>query len=251
MDTFDLALLHGGGQGSWVWQETIAALRSQSDHFAGRILALDIPGCGAKRGRAVQHLEPQDVARELITDIERAGMKQVVLAGHSLAGNVLPAMAELRPDLFGRLIYISCSIPLPGQTVLQLMGNRLHGSSEDEVGWPVDPVTTELRHRYEVMFCEDMSEAQRTRFLAATRAGRVAAASSSPRHEFSFDALGAIPATYVICLKDRTIPAAWQEKFATRFHAQRVVRIDAGHQVMITRPHTLAEVLRHEVLIEA
>ena len=250
MDTFDLALLHGGGQGSWVWQETIAALRSQSDHFAGRILALDIPGCGAKRGRAAQHLEPQDVARELIADIERAGMKQVVLAGHSLAGNVLPAMAELRPDLFGRLIYISCSIPLPGQTVLQLMGDRLHGSSEDEVGWPVDPVTTELRHRYEVMFCEDMSEAQRTRFLQQLGQDEWPHKFFTAT-QFSFDALGAIPATYVICLKDRTIPAAWQEKFATRFHAQRVVRIDAGHQVMITRPHTLAEVLRHEMLIEA
>ena len=165
MDKIDLALLHGGGQGSWVWQETIAALHSQCADLFRRILALDIPGCGTKRGRATQHLEREDVARELIADLESAGIRQCVLAGHSLAGNVLPAMAELRPNLFRRLIYVSCSIPSTGQTVLELLGSRLHGSSENEVGWPVDPKTTSVRDRYDAMFCEDMSETQRTKFL--------------------------------------------------------------------------------------
>jgi hypothetical protein len=48
----DYALLHGGGQGSWVWDETIAALGVQGGGTFGRALALDAPGCGAKRGRA-------------------------------------------------------------------------------------------------------------------------------------------------------------------------------------------------------
>jgi pimeloyl-ACP methyl ester carboxylesterase len=248
VDKIDLALLHGGGQGSWVWQETIAALHSQCTDLFRRIVALDIPGCGTKRGRATQQLEPQDVARELIADLESAGTRQCVLAGHSLAGNVLPAMAELRPNLFRRLIYVSCSIPSNGQTVLELLGSRLHGSSEDEVGWPVDPKNTNVRDRYDAMFCEDMSETQRTTFLE--QLGR----DEWPQKFFSatrftVDTLSSIPATYVVCLKDRSLPVAWQEKFAARFHAQRLVRIDAGHQVMITRPHTLAEVLRHEVLV--
>ena len=190
----------------------------------------------------------EDVARELIADLESAGIRQCVLAGHSLAGNVLPAMAELRPNLFRRLIYVSCSIPSTGQTVLELLGNRLHGSSEDEVGWPVDPKTTNVRDRYDAMFCEDMSETQRTKFLEQLGHDEWPQKFFSATR-FTFDTLASIPATYVVCLKDRSLPVAWQEKFAARFHAQRLVRIDAGHQVMITRPHTLAEVLRHEVLV--
>jgi hypothetical protein len=31
----NLALLHGGGQGSWVWEPTIAALRLQSTNTFG------------------------------------------------------------------------------------------------------------------------------------------------------------------------------------------------------------------------
>ncbi|MNC99561.1 hypothetical protein D3C83_178940 [compost metagenome] len=38
----------------------------------------------------------------------------------------------------------------------------------------------------------------------------------------------------------------WQETFADRFHAQRIIRVDAGHQVQNTRPHALAEILRQE-----
>lgn len=244
----DLALLHGGGQGSWVWNETLAAVRNRADSPFGRILALDIPGCGTKRDRATEHLQPRDVARELINDLLQAGMQRIVLVGHSLAGNVLPALLEMRPDLFHRLIYVSCSLPLPSQTVLQLMGHRLQGASKSEVGWPVDPSTTQLRDRYEAMYCNDMSETQKTGFLADLMYD------DWPRSyftatDFSFQNLDRVPATYVVCQTDRALPVEWQETFAERLHAKRVLRIDAGHQVMITRPQALADLLHDEAKV--
>ena len=36
----DYAFLHGGGQGSWVWEQTIAALECQTNGAFGRALAL-------------------------------------------------------------------------------------------------------------------------------------------------------------------------------------------------------------------
>ena len=62
-----------------------------------------------------------------------------------------------------------------------------------------------------------------------------------------YDHLAAIPASYVVCERDNILPTAWQERFAERFHADRIARIDAGHQAMNTRPQGLAEIL----LIEA
>jgi pimeloyl-ACP methyl ester carboxylesterase len=239
-----LAFLHGGGQGSWVWDQTIAALCAQDPTF-DKVLALDIPGCGVKRGREIAHLSPLDVAHELISDLEEAGMKHLVLAGHSLAGNVMPRLAQLRPDLFRRLIYISCSVPLPGQTVLQLMGNGPHGSNDNEVGWPADSKRAAMRDRYEALFCEDMTPPQKESFLPNLVHDNWPPQFFSATN-FTFDNLGVVPATYVVCLKDRVLPVVWQEKFAARFHAERLVRIDAGHQVMVSRPHALAEVLRLE-----
>jgi hypothetical protein len=64
--------------------------------------------------------------------------------------------------------------------------------------------------------------------------------------DWRYDHLGAVPASYVLCLRDAPLTLAWQQIFAERLRAERIVRIDAGHQVMNTRPHALAEVLRHE-----
>jgi pimeloyl-ACP methyl ester carboxylesterase len=43
-----------------------------------------------------------------------------------------------------------------------------------------------------------------------------------------------------------SLPSAWQDRFAGRLHADTVVEIDAGHQVMTTQPAALAEILLAE-----
>lgn len=248
-DRCDIVFIHGGGQGSWVWKETIAALHIQNREAFGKILALDIPGCGSKRGRVLEHLQPSDVARELIVEIEAAELKNIILVGHSLGGNVMPALTELRPELFRRLIYISCSIPKHGQTVIELMGNGLHGSNDDEVGWPVDRKTASSLERYSAMYCNDMNEEQKAAFIINHEGDAWPMSYFATRH-FDFKTIGAIPATYVVCLADGSLPISWQKKFSERFRAERQVYIDAGHQAMITRPHALAEIIRHESVRE-
>jgi pimeloyl-ACP methyl ester carboxylesterase len=241
----DYAFLHGGGQGGWIWDETIAALQVQTGGSFGRALALDAPGCGAKRGQPTDGLAMHDVAGELIADIEQAGLSDVVLVGHSQAGQALPIMARMRPDLFRRLVYLTCSAPLPGQNVQQMIGSGLHGAKPEEVGWPVDPATTDMGTRFAAMFCNDMDPAQASAFLA--RAGQdMWPMITYTETEWSYDDLGGIPATFITCLQDMALPVPWQERFAERLKVERIVRLDAGHQAMTTRPHALAELLRLE-----
>lgn len=243
--TTDFAFLHGGGQGSWVWQEAIAALTRQAGDALGRVLALDVPGCGTKRSRDTSTLTIDAVADELMRDIVAAGLRDVVLVGHSQAGSVLPMLAARMPGMFRRLVYVACSSPLPGQTVVQMMGSGLHGSHPDEIGWPVDPRTHTSEQRYPLMFCNDMSATETAAFLA--KLGQ----DSWPAHSYAatdwrYDHLDAVPASYVLCLRDGILPVVWQEELARRFRTCRTVRVDGGHQVVNTRPHTLAEVLRIE-----
>jgi pimeloyl-ACP methyl ester carboxylesterase len=240
----DYAFLHGGGQGSWVWDETIAALHRQDPGF-GRALALDAPGCGTKRGRDTHGIDNRDIAHELIADIEGAGLRDVVLVGHSQAGQVLPFMAELRPDLFRRLVYISCSIPAPGQGVHSLMGTGRRGADPEAIGWPYDPATTDMMEGFGIMFCNDMGHEQKAAFTA--RLGIDAWPAETYTYTDWAFAPHAMPATFILCLQDNILPPAWQERFAERYGCERRVHVDAGHQVMNTRPETLAEILRNEV----
>jgi pimeloyl-ACP methyl ester carboxylesterase len=243
------AFIHGGGQGGWVWQDTIAALYVQAAGKFGRALALDAPGCGHKRGRDTTQLSLREVAQELINDIDAAGMRDVVLVGHSQGGQVMALMVQLRPELFRRLIYVSCSIPLPGQTVIQMMGKGVQGSNADEVGWPSGSEAQDHNARYAQLFCNDMNSEMTRLFLASLDKD------SWPLQTYAFTDwdtahLEDVPASYVICLRDKILPVQWQETFATRFKAERSVRIDTGHQAMTSRPHALAEILRYEAAHE-
>jgi pimeloyl-ACP methyl ester carboxylesterase len=240
----DFAFIHGGGQGSWVWDETIAALASQSGGTA-RSLALDAPGCGLKRGRDTAQIAYGEIIAEFVAELEASGLRDAVLVGHSQAGMVLPLVAAARPDLIKRLVYVTCSAPLPGVTTLQQMGQGVHGDDPEQVGWPVDPETHSMDARYRIMFCNDMDAAETEAFLAKLGSDGWPMCCYSEVH-WRYDHLAAIPASYVLCLRDEALPLAWQERFAERLHVDRLVRLDAGHQAMNTRPQALAEILLAE-----
>lgn len=225
--------------------DTLAALDNQGNVFR-RVLALDAPGCGRKRSRRTDDLSMAAVAQELIDDVTSAGLHNVVLVGHSQGGQAMSLMVELQPTLWRQLIYVSCSIPLAGQTVLEMMGNSVQGANPDEVGWPLDPATTSFEQRFAAMFCNDMSPDQAQQFLANLGSDMWPMAAYF-HTDWRYDHLASIPSTYVRCLRDQSLPPAWQDVFAERFRVDRTVSIDAGHQVMVTRPDALAEVLRYEV----
>ena len=235
----DFAFLHGGGQGSWVWDETIAAMKQQSGS-AHRYLALDAPGCGVKRGRETSAIKFDEITAELVADVEAAGMRDVVLVGHSQAGTSMPGMAALKPGLFRQLVFVSCVAPDPGLNTVEMTGKRLHGG-----GHPFTDESLSMRERFGKMFCNDMAPAEAELFLDKL------GPDGWPRCCYDetgwiYDHLADFPVSYVLCLQDAILPLAWQEFFARRMHARSMPRIDAGHQAMNTRPHGLAEILLAE-----
>ena len=238
-EPIDYAFLHGGVQGGWVWDETIAALDSQTPGAPRRALVLDIPGCGAKRGRSTVGLGPDEVAAELIDEIVAAGLQRIVLVGHSQAGTVLPRLVELRPELFRRVVYVSFIAPLPGQTVLNFRQSGL-----PPLGHISDP-PSDPRQRFAAIFCNDMLDDQARNFLDRL-GGDAWPDLMYQASDWRYEHLEKTPASYFICLRDAVLPTQWQEVFAGRLKTSRLVRLDAGHQVMNTRPHALAEALRHE-----
>ncbi|MBY0423386.1 MAG: alpha/beta hydrolase, partial [Parvularculaceae bacterium] len=154
----NFAFVHGGGQGGWVWDETIAALEMQSKG-AARAVALDVPGCGAKRGQRNDALTIWETAAALNADLAERGYGDCVLVGHSQAGTLLPIMSELAPGAFAKLVYVACAAPKPGQTILELIGSSPQGAYDDEVGAPFDPaLVVDMRERNRLRFCNDMDD---------------------------------------------------------------------------------------------
>lgn len=220
--------LHGGVQGGWVWSPTLAALGQQAP--GTRTLALDVAGCGAKRGRVTADMSFEDLVADLVDDVRGSGVSDAVLVGHSQAGTVLPRMVERAPELFRKLVYLSCVAPRPGETVVA-----------GTVG-ETPPAPAEIPALLRRQFCNDMAPGEADAFLAGL--GQDAwPPCAYAETAWRYDHLGAPPGVYVVCLQDNAVPLERQEAAAARLRAERTVRLDCGHQAMVTRPHALAEIL--------
>jgi alpha-beta hydrolase superfamily lysophospholipase len=155
------ALLHGGGQGSWVWTD----LANRLQQHGASVVLLDVPGCGTKRRVDTIAYNVDDVVDELVGELAGQTAGPFTLVGHSQAGTLLPQIWRRSPNLFNRLIYLSCCAPLPGQSVIDMMGYGLHGAHTDQVGWPLDPATHGKDEQRQLTLCNDMDAAQARDFM--------------------------------------------------------------------------------------
>jgi pimeloyl-ACP methyl ester carboxylesterase len=154
-------------------------------------------------------------------------------------------MVERRPELFRRLVFVSAAAPAPGRTFHDYQESETGAQAPRPASAPPTPAPGDLRAILKPMLCNDMSPAQTEAFLAAL--GSDAWPERMSRcTDWAYDHLGRVPSSYVVCLRDGILPAEGQERLAARLNVDRLVRIDAGHRVMNTRPHAFAEALLHE-----
>jgi pimeloyl-ACP methyl ester carboxylesterase len=235
-----IALLHGGLHGSWCWKPIEEAL--DGSNIAEKVFALDMPGCGKKRYRDSSNDSLAAIATELNQDIRDAGLRNVVLVGHSIAGVLLPMMAADDPSLFSRLIYLTTSLPLEGESINQMMGTTIHGQDPNHVGFPLDPLTTSREDLAVAMFSPDLSSAQLTWLMGEVAQDKTPPALTiEPVTRKGYD--GKIPTVYILTLRDPILPPAWQRIFAERALCERVVEIDTPHEPFISHPRLLVETL--------
>ncbi len=237
----DFVFLHGGGQGGWIWDETIAALAQQSGGTA-RCLSLDIPGCGTKRGRDTAQMTFDDIVNELAGDIVAAGFDKPLLVCHSQAGQVLPKLELAMPGAFARHVYVSCIAHENGHTIADMMAAQTAQDPEGPLAAVFNNPDLSARERFRVMFVNDMAREDQDTFLDKLEKDEWPPIAYSETR-WSYDHLGAAKCTYVLCLRDQVLTPHWQRIFAERFRCDEIVHIDAAHQVQNTRPHALAEVL--------
>ena len=242
----DFVFLHGGGQGSWIWDETLAALQMQSGG-AAVCVALDVPGCGTRRGRDTSGISFDDIVNELASDISAAGLSRPVLVGHSQAGQIMPRLEALTPGAFARHIYVTCIAQSPGHTIDDTMRVQMESDPQGPLAGALGDPDMDALERFRIMFVNDMPRRDQDVFLARLLRDNWPASAYSEKG-WAYDQLASVPCTYVHCMQDQVLPPDWQRTYAERFRCERTVHIDAAHQVQNARPHALAEVLLCEAV---
>lgn len=118
-----LVLLHGLAAWSYTWRKNIPALSREMKTYA-----LDLPGFGlsTKTRRAGYSL--WDQARHVLAWMDAVGLERVVLAGHSMGGEIALRLATLAPERVAALLlvasagYAVTSLPREARLALRVPG---------------------------------------------------------------------------------------------------------------------------------
>jgi pimeloyl-ACP methyl ester carboxylesterase len=222
----NFVLVAGAWLGAWVWDEVAAELRTAGHD----VHPLTLSGLAEKQNSpAGQQTHVQDI----IEEVERLDLRDVVLVGHSYAGVPAGQAAERIGDRLARVVLVDANVAVDGESFLS--------------GWPSDHVRQAIAEHdgyWPPLTAEDFAGQGLTDDQIARI---VAGATPHPGATLTEPAvlarpLDELPGTYVKCLLDGDEP--WGAA-ADLLKSERweLVRLDTGHWPMVSQPRELARVL--------
>jgi pimeloyl-ACP methyl ester carboxylesterase len=233
----DLVLVHGGEHAADCWDLTVAELRRQEP--ALRVLAVDLPG----RGRTPGDLATATIGEwvdSIVTDIEREGMGDIVIVGHSMAGVTVPGVvAALGFPRVREMILAAAFIPPQGQAIVDTLGGPLAWFARRGAKSGKPTKVPRLAARY--AFCNGMSSQQREFALSRLypESARIPA-EPVDRSALADD----VPRSWILTARDRALSQKSQRaSIAALGGVQDVIPVDTCHDVMISHPELLARIL--------
>jgi pimeloyl-ACP methyl ester carboxylesterase len=224
------ALVHGAWHGGWCW-ERLAPLLEARGH---RIVAPDLP-CDDSAATF------DDYADVVVRALAGAD-DDVVVVGHSLAGNTIPLVAARRP--VRRVVYLCALIAAPGVS----FGDQVRAEPDMFVaGYErgLAPPDEERRRTW-----ADYALARETMFPDCAEGDAEAAfarlrpqASAPYRRPCPLDAMPAVPSTYVLARQDRIVSPDWGRRAAPERLGVEPLELPGDHSPYLARPEALTDLL--------
>ncbi|MFD7721061.1 alpha/beta fold hydrolase [Streptomyces sp. NPDC059814] len=224
----EFVLVAGAWLGASAWDEVVPGLRA-AGHGAH---PLTLSGVAEKQGLPVG---PQAHVADIVDEVERLGLRDVVLVGHSYSGIPVGQAAGRIADRLARVVFVDASVPADGESFVS--------------AWWQGPAAleAELAGNGGVWAPPTAPDFDGQGLTGEQTARIVAGATPHPGASLSDPAklsgpLGGLPVTYVKCLLDGPEPA---DDVAVLLSGAswELVTLDTGHWPMFSRPQELARIL--------
>jgi pimeloyl-ACP methyl ester carboxylesterase len=209
---------------------------------ANQVVPLDLPGHGDDARGDTGAVLLEECVHSIVRAVERRSLADLVLVGHGFAGSLVLEAACQLPTPPKRIVLVAGIIPdnhksmqtvLPPLTRygLQLMAaaNRLLGR---EVRLPRSVIGRYL--------CNDLSPMDVVRQLGFF--GPLPTRVLKTRVDREETGLPCA-VTYVVLTQDRLLSPALQRRMAGRLSSPEIIELDSGHQVTLSHPRELADIL--------
>ncbi|MFK4069009.1 alpha/beta fold hydrolase [Streptomyces sp. NPDC029674] len=227
----DFILVAGAWLGSWVWEDVAGELRA-AGHGAH---PLTLSGLADRQDVPAGQ---ETHVRDIVDEVERLGLRDVVLVGHSYAGIPVGQAAERIGDRLNRVVFVDALVPVDGESFASMwwQGQPAFEAllAEGDGSWVLNAADFDG---------QDLDSEQVAR-IASGATPHPGATLTEPA--VLARPLDQLPATYVKCLLDGAEPADDVAELLKSEH-WRLVEMDTGHWPMFSQPHELATVLHASV----
>jgi pimeloyl-ACP methyl ester carboxylesterase len=232
-----LVLVHGGAHGADCWDLTIDEIHRLEPELT--VLAVDLPGRRGKPGD-LWTLTIADWVNSVVADIDDAGLNEIVIVGHSMAGLTVPgAVTKLGASRVREMILAAACVPPEGVAMVDVVAGPIAfiARRSAKKGAP-----KELgKGIANFVFFNGVPRARR-RFMAGRLypdSSRIPAEKVSSR-----DVPDEVPRTWILTLRDRAHPAKEQhESIKAIGGVQTIIPINTCHGLMVSEPERLAQIL--------
>jgi pimeloyl-ACP methyl ester carboxylesterase len=234
----DLVLVHGGEHAGDCWDLVVAELRRQAPEL--RTLAVDLPGRGHTPGDLATATIGEWVD-SVVADIDREGLGDIVIVGHSMAGVTVPGVVtKLGSARVREMILLAAFVPRQGQAIVDTLTGPLAFFARFAArgGRPFKVPRAAAQYA----FCNGMTKEQRRLTVSKlyTESARIPG-EPVDRSGFPDD----VPRTWILTTRDRALSNKSQRaSMAAIGGVQEVIPIDACHDAMFSHPEQLASILR-------
>jgi pimeloyl-ACP methyl ester carboxylesterase len=223
-------LIHGSWHGSWCWERLLPILEARGHE----VWAPTLVGLAERADEASPQTGLTAHVEQITNLIVTLDHTDLILVGHSYGGSVMVGTAERVPNSIRHLIYLDAFVPDHGQSAFDLMRGvepdfvqAMHNAGSEFLVPPMSPENLGVTAQADV----EWLKARLTPMPILTHREKVEA---PQRKAFK------IPSTYIYCLQ-----FGLGASFATKARRDgwQVFEVDAGHDVMVTHPQLLADLL--------
>ena len=235
----NFVLIHGAWHGGWCW----AAVINELDKRGDRAFAVDLPGTNANPlDRAKVNL--QVYVDSAIRWIEDRNLRNVILAGHSMGGLVLPGVAAKITRRIKRVVFVTAMVAEDGKGGLDPASEGTKplvalADSRYDKSLPIEAMEENFRK----FFFQDASREVQNWVMGAL-CPQPLRPLIEPVAMKAFHASG-VPQSYLVC-EDDIAPAGaghFHDQYLPRLTTPSIRRVKSGHEVMFTQPRACADAL--------
>jgi pimeloyl-ACP methyl ester carboxylesterase len=232
-----LVLVHGGTHAGDCWDLTVDEIHRLEPDLT--VLAVDLPGRRGKPGDLLT-LTADDWVDSIVADIEEAGLDDVVIVGHSMAGVTVPgAVTKLGASRVREMVLAAACVPHEGASMVDVIAPVTAAiarrNAKKAAPYTVHPLVARI------FFLNGASRVRRKHMEGRLypESNRVFLERIS-RRDMPTD----VPRTWILTTRDRTHSIKEQRaSIAALGGVQTVIPIDTCHGLMVSEPARLAEIL--------